>query len=342
LVADHAMSILGFDNASQAFIIRNPWGVGPSQSWETKFEVTLPTLLSDGDWIAVDAGGSLLASSLNGSALLVQANQIYTGDTSLNTAVLQGSSQNFTISADIGSVLTTDRSGVLGTDTLNGFTTLQFTDQNLQTGWLSGAIQLNVSNPTLFKSLTELYIAYFDRAPDAVGLDYWASAAQSGTALTQIATSFASSPEFLNDYGNLSSQTSTSVLTAFVTTVYQNVLNRAPDSGGLTYWVNSLGSHQSTPATFLLDVISAVQGQNGTADAIYLAAKEQVGYHFAVTDGLTNATQAAAVLAQFNQSFGTVGASAAIASANALSDSDLAHVAATSELIVHLVGVSST
>jgi Putative Ig domain/Calpain family cysteine protease len=59
LVADHAMSIYGYDSATGMLEIRNPWGTAPGQSWDTTFEVSLSTLLSDGDTITADnAGGA--------------------------------------------------------------------------------------------------------------------------------------------------------------------------------------------------------------------------------------------------------------------------------------------
>ncbi len=53
LVADHAMSIYGYDAATSMFEIRNPWGTAARQSWDTTFEVSLSTLLADRDTITV-------------------------------------------------------------------------------------------------------------------------------------------------------------------------------------------------------------------------------------------------------------------------------------------------
>ncbi len=58
LVADHAMSIYGYDAVTAMFEIRNPWGSVAGQYWDTTFEVSLSTLLSDGDTITVDSIGS--------------------------------------------------------------------------------------------------------------------------------------------------------------------------------------------------------------------------------------------------------------------------------------------
>ncbi len=53
LVANHAMSIYGYDAATQMFEIRNPWGTAARQSWDTTFEVSLSTLLAARDAITI-------------------------------------------------------------------------------------------------------------------------------------------------------------------------------------------------------------------------------------------------------------------------------------------------
>ncbi len=64
LVADHAMSIYGYDSSSGMLEIRNPWGTASGQYWDTTFEVSLSTLLSDGDIITADnAGGGATPSA---------------------------------------------------------------------------------------------------------------------------------------------------------------------------------------------------------------------------------------------------------------------------------------
>jgi hypothetical protein len=80
-----------------------------------------------------------------------------------------------------------------------------------------------------------LYWAFFNRIPDYGGLTYWTNAYRSGTPLGTIASAFASSPEFIGTYGALSNE-------AYVNLVYQNVLGRAPDIGGLAYWTGQLNN----------------------------------------------------------------------------------------------------
>ncbi|MGP8122320.1 MAG: putative Ig domain-containing protein [Xanthobacteraceae bacterium] len=58
LVADHAMSIYGYDTSTGMLEVRNPWGTESGQYWDTTFEVSLSTLLADGDTITADNIGS--------------------------------------------------------------------------------------------------------------------------------------------------------------------------------------------------------------------------------------------------------------------------------------------
>lgn len=81
--------------------------------------------------------------------------------------------------------------------------------------------------------MTRLYSAYFERLPDFGGYSYWTGKLRAGSSLKKVSDTFAASSEFKNKYGPLSN-------TAFVQKVYQNVLHRAPDSAGLTYWVGKL------------------------------------------------------------------------------------------------------
>jgi len=63
LVADHAMSIYGYDSTTGMLQIRNPWGTMSGQYWDTTFEVSLSTLLSAGDTITADNVGNGVATA---------------------------------------------------------------------------------------------------------------------------------------------------------------------------------------------------------------------------------------------------------------------------------------
>jgi hypothetical protein len=83
--------------------------------------------------------------------------------------------------------------------------------------------------------VSRLYYATLDRGPDPTGLANWTNEMQSGVDITTIAAGFVNSPEFLADYGATSD-------ISFVTMLYANVLDRAPDSSGLANWTNALNA----------------------------------------------------------------------------------------------------
>jgi hypothetical protein len=82
-------------------------------------------------------------------------------------------------------------------------------------------------------SIYRLYRAYFLREPDVAGLAYWYLAVAKGTSLDKVSDVFAASSEFRARYGSLDDG-------QFLARVYQNVLGRAPDPTGRSYWVTRL------------------------------------------------------------------------------------------------------
>ena len=83
-----------------------------------------------------------------------------------------------------------------------------------------------------------LYQATLDRAPDQAGLLDWTGRLASGTDFLTVIEGFVNSREFANTYGNTDAG-------QFVTLLYQNVLDRAPDDGGFADWTGRLGSGTS-------------------------------------------------------------------------------------------------
>ena len=81
--------------------------------------------------------------------------------------------------------------------------------------------------------ITRLYYAFFQRPPDRSGLNHWSVMRRSGDRLAGVANFFAVSSEFQHTYGTLSNR-------QFVDLVYQNVLGRSGDSGGVTHWTAQL------------------------------------------------------------------------------------------------------
>lgn len=83
-------------------------------------------------------------------------------------------------------------------------------------------------------AIANLYIALFNRAPDADGFAFWTQALANGASLDTISRNFVTTPEARTIYPE--SQTATD----FVTAYYTNVLGRAPDASGLAFWTQVL------------------------------------------------------------------------------------------------------
>ena len=244
----------------------------------------------------------------------------------IDTAVFSGPSSNYTLLVGPDSVEVQDNVGSDGVDTLIGIEQMEFADVTLQTDWFCSVASLPGHK---LDDLTDMYIAYFDRAPDAVGLFYWASRLADGMSLQQIAKSFFVQAESLAAFPAGQSTE------AFVTQVYDNVLGRAPDAPGLNYWMHDLETGVCSRDTFVLAVIYGAQASTGSpADAQYLASKHAIGEEFAINAGLSEVGWARAVMQ------GVDGSAASVAAAQA----QIAHYSATASagghLVVELVGVA--
>ncbi|MBU6271772.1 MAG: DUF4214 domain-containing protein [Betaproteobacteria bacterium] len=90
-------------------------------------------------------------------------------------------------------------------------------------------------------SVTRLYWGALGRAPDAPGLQGWTAALEGGMSLNQAAGGFVGSAEFQAKYGSLDN-------TQYISLLYQNVLGRAADAGGLANWVGSLNAGNTRTA----------------------------------------------------------------------------------------------
>jgi serralysin len=142
------------------------------------------------------------------------------------------------------------------------------------------------------KSLVEIYVAFFNRTPDADGLSYWIDQFKSGQSISQISESFyniGASPQ----YSNLTGFTATMTNTDFVNTFYKNVLGRSSgaDAGGLAYWMNKLATGESTRGSLAQDILNSAHSFKGDATFGYVADlldnKYQVGKTVAIDWGIT-------------------------------------------------------
>jgi Ca2+-binding RTX toxin-like protein len=240
---------------------------------------------------------------------------------SVDTAVFAGLAEDYTVVVSPDSITVEDNVGTDGFDTLIGIERLEFSDRTLELTWFSKTAALSGAEIT---QLCELYVASFDRAPDALGLAYWGSQLKDGMSLKDIAKSFFVQPETVAAFPHGQS------IEDFIAAVYDHVLERAPDAPGLAYWGGELGRGHVSKDSFLLAIINGAHA--GGADAQVLANKGMVGAHFALTQGLNDIALAKAVMAGVNAS------AESVASANIQTDGFAA--SADSDISVKIVGIA--
>jgi len=115
-----------------------------------------------------------------------------------------------------------------------------------------------VSDEELLVDIQQLYIGILGRAADQPGLDYWEAEITSGSlTLENTRASFTQQPEYTAIYDGLNN-------TQLVTLIYQNFLERDPDSSGLNYWVAELDSGSVNPDQMVNAIINAVEDTTDT------------------------------------------------------------------------------
>lgn len=109
------------------------------------------------------------------------------------------------------------------------------------------------------QKIAAAYVAYFNRAPDLDGLNFWrgqvptvgATEAQDLMLMRTLSSGFASHPSFTAQYGRLSNA-------AFVDAIYFNVGGSAADANGRAFWLaklNGMGEPAISRSQFVADFV---------------------------------------------------------------------------------------
>lgn len=127
-----------------------------------------------------------------------------------------------------------------------------------------------------------LYSAFWNRAPDATGQNFWVNKLNTG-AITplEMATAAYNAPEGFAAYPSWIRNDKT----ALITEVYQSVFNRDPDAGGLAFWTaqltaDSLGNVTNFPQVVLNMMDAAINSAAaGNTDGQQFLNEIQVGIY---------------------------------------------------------------
>ena len=224
------------------------------------FTVTLPATLStpwtinagDGDdKVTLNGGGNQLsANGGNGNDVIVLQTHGHRvdGGAGIDTVQMSEARAAVTITPTAtGYQLSTSS----GTDQLTNVERLQFSD---------GALALDINGNA--GQAYRIYQAAFNRSPDQMGLSYWIGTLDHGASLRGVADAFAKSAEFATLYG--SSPTNADLVNSF----YQNVLHRAGDAAGVSYWLGKLDTHAASVADVLMGFSESAENQAALAPVI--------------------------------------------------------------------------
>ena len=169
-------------------------------------------------------GTTIYGSSGKNSSAFVNSNEVF---------IYQGASTQYIINLnEAGDTVLSKTASSPIPDTFHGISRLQFTDTMLA---------LDTSANQTAGSGYMLYKAAFNRTPDVGGLGFWINQMDKGMSYSTVAQNFVNSTEFKTAFGG-----SNPTVNTLVTKLYNNVLNRAPDAGGLAFWQEKLTTGWST------------------------------------------------------------------------------------------------
>jgi len=108
-------------------------------------------------------------------------------------------------------------------------------------------------------TVQKIYIAYYQRPADPLGLIYWAQMLDAaGGDLTQIIEAFANSDEAKALYEDINENTIGDVIDA----IYQAAFNRSPDEEGKQFYINGFKEGKFTAATIMLNILDGARGED--------------------------------------------------------------------------------
>ncbi|MEM6739992.1 MAG: Ig-like domain-containing protein [Pseudomonadota bacterium] len=273
------------------------------------------------------------------------------GGGGIDRAAYSGAFGNYILSFDGAGAaieITDKRADGTGADSIESVELVQFSDGFSFGG--DGVFDLRQITGTAslaeddLMALVEMYVAYFNRAPDALGLLYWGTRLSEELTLGEIAQSFFDQPETRGLYDFLGDTPLGEVVLTqedagtLVDGIYANLLERAPDDEGREYWIEALVTGRVNLGESVLAIINGAKAPSGDpADAQTVAEKSALGLSFAVDNGMTDVDNGETVM----DAYDVADRSESIAAAEALIAQfrDAAGQEGSDEIIVELVGL---
>jgi len=232
---------------------------------------SIPTTSTENDYFVGFTGDDTFYGNAGGATVW----DSFLGGDGIDTAVYRGAKSNYTISvatssiwnhltrnSDLSGYTVVDATSLDSQQQLVDVERLEFTDVNI-------ALDADASNSA--GGIYRLYKAALDRNPDLGGLGYWIAQADAGTKdAVRMATDFTYADEFKTLYGvqTADNYMTGEDITALVTKIYENVLDRAPDAGGRDYYVGQITAKSKTVGQVLAEISDSAENKLAVADLI--------------------------------------------------------------------------
>jgi Ca2+-binding RTX toxin-like protein len=121
---------------------------------------------------------------------------------------------------------------------------------------------------TIATDIQSLYIAYFNRPADYLGLKYWTAQAQAnGGSVAAVANAFSASPEYTAQFAGQSSA-------QIINTIYMNLFGRPAEPDAITYWGTRLDNKTFNIGTIATSILVGAQNLDKTTISNKVAAAE--------------------------------------------------------------------
>ncbi|MDK9725347.1 MAG: DUF4214 domain-containing protein [Sterolibacteriaceae bacterium MAG5] len=110
------------------------------------------------------------------------------------------------------------------------------------------------------ESIQKLYVVFFNRPADPLGLAFWEAKMEAGTTMAEVASAFSASSEY-------QSSTAGQSPTNLVAQLYQNLFGRTAEANEVLFWGNRLLQGLETVDSIALTLANTAQGTDATAFA---------------------------------------------------------------------------
>ncbi len=254
----------------------------------TTFASSLTLTGTTGNDVLLGGGGNDSLAGLAGNDSLTggAGNDVLDGGSGIDVAVYSGKLSSYSISKTATGYSVSDKTGADGIDQLSNIESLKFTDYSVNLTIQATAAAAPAAD---VRHLVELYIAFFNRTPDADGLAYWINRMAAGTSLQEVVNTFYDIGIQYTRYTGMSANMSNA---DFINLIYKNELGRSAgaDAAGLQFWSDKLSSGQLARAGLVLSILDVAHSYKGDPNVGYVADlldnKIAIGKTFAIDMGL--------------------------------------------------------